>query len=148
MMSTSSLSASRKPTVSRLWQCIAIALLGLFLTAFLQGCGGGKDRQRYDAALNGKTLTLHRGDPFPLRMLVNIQVGAKWQIVELDRSILDLKGEPKISGNIVVGGLARIYSYEYMFQPVTKGTTTLKMNLVKPGVEEPLDTFSVTIVVE
>lgn len=138
---------ARKPTVSRFWRFFALTLLGLSLTAFLQGCGS-KERTRYDAALNGQTLTLHRGDPFPLRMIVNIQTGAKWHIVELDRSILEMRGEPKVTGNIVVGGLARIYSYVYMFQPIAKGTTTLKMNLVKPGVEEPLDTFSVTIVVE
>lgn len=125
-----------------------MAFLGVMLTTVLCGCGGSKDRKFHDAGDNGKTITLQRGEPYMLRMIVNIQAGAKWQIVELDRNVVDTRGEPRVTGNIVVGGLARIYSYEFMFQPVNTGTTTLKMNLVKAGVEEPLDKFSVTLVVQ
>jgi hypothetical protein len=137
-----------RSTRNRLLQFALIAFAGVIIAALLGGCGSDERRKPYDAASNGKTITLHRGEPFHLRMIVNITIGANWQIVELDRSVVDMRGKPMPRGDVVVGGLPRIYNYDYMFQTIRNGTTKLKMNLVKPGVEEPLDKFEVTLVVQ
>ena len=127
---------------------IAMLVFGLALMAALMGgCSSAEDAQTYDLGYNGRTITIQKGDMIHVRMLVNVKSEARWQIVELDRTVIEPLGEPRPMGNIATGGLARIYTYNYSFKAVTSGKTTLKMLLLNPGDTTTLDSFSMTIVV-
>jgi hypothetical protein len=124
-------------------------LLCLFLgiAALLSGCGTGAKPPTYDTGYSGTTIHVKMGEPIMVRLLTNITVGGKWEIVELDRNIVDLNGKPRTMGSVVVGALARIYSTEYDFRGMSEGTTKLVMKLNRPDTGELVDSFEMTIVV-
>lgn len=117
------------------------------LVALLSGCGTGVKPPTYDAGDNNTTIHVKMGEPIQVRLLTNITVGGKWEIVELDKSIVDINGEPRTMGNVVVGALARISSTEYDFRGMSEGTTKLVMQLKHPDTGELIDSFEMTIVV-
>jgi hypothetical protein len=127
----------------RLFSLFAMAILALTLA----GCGS-PDKNHYDAGANARSITIDKGKDFSINLLVNIQVGGHWEIVELDRNIVDLKMKPLGRAQIVAGGLPRLYSYNFVFEGKNIGTTTLKMNLLKDGEDAPLDTLTSTIFVK
>ena len=138
---------NRFHTVSSFRHFIQFALFGILAALLFCGCGSEK-KPSYDAGYNGQTIYLKTGEPFKLNMIVNVLAGGKWEIVELDQSIVAERGHPRARGDVVIGGLPRVYSYRYMFQAVRPGTTKLRMELLKPGEKDPLDTFTVTLVVQ
>lgn len=124
-------------------------LFCLFLgfAALLSGCGTGVKPPIYDAGDNNTTIHVKMGEPIMVRLLTNITVGGKWEIEELDKGIVDINGEPKTTGNVVIGALARIASTEYDFRGMSEGTTKLVMKLKHPQTGELIDSFEMTIVV-
>jgi hypothetical protein len=136
--------SDRNPdSFSRLFQFC----LFLGLAALLSGCGTSSTPTTYDAGYSGSTIHVKMGEPIMVRLLTNITVGGKWEIVELDRNIVDLNGKPKTMGSVVVGALARITSTEYDFRGMSEGTTKLVMKLHHPDTGELVDSFEITIVV-
>jgi hypothetical protein len=133
---------------SRTLSTSVFAALTIMLLTLFAGCGSPDDSKQYDAGANGKQITIEKGDSFNIRMLVNFQVGAQWQIVELDSNIVEQMGPPMGMAQIANGGLARLYNYNYMFRAKSKGRTSLVMELIKPGEKDPLDKFAVTVVVK
>lgn len=124
-----------------------LVCLLLGFAAVLSGCGTGAKPPTYDAGNSGSTIRVKMGEPIMVRLLTNITVGGKWEIVELDRNIVDLNGQPRTMGSVVVGALARISSTEYDFRGMSEGTTKLVMKLLRPGTDELIDSFEMTIVV-
>ena len=134
---------------SRLWPIAMLVFAGALLASILGGCHSGPDPDKaYDSSSNGQTITIERGDTFDIRLISNISIGAKWELVELDRNIAEQVGEARPMAKVVQGGLARLYTYSYTFRAKAEGTTTLKFLLNKPGEEKPLDSYTATIVVK
>lgn len=123
-------------------------MLGLLAVTMLCSCSHGVRGRLYDSGSKGQTITMERGELVAIRLAVNYTIGAEWRITELDRNVVDMLGEPRYSGNVVAGGLARIYSYTYEFKAVSSGTTQLEMKQFKPGSEEPIESFNVTFIVK
>jgi|GEM_PF-4427291 predicted secreted protein len=124
-----------------------LVCLLLGFVAVLSGCGTGGKPPTYDAGDSGSTIHVKMGEPIMVRLLTNITVGGRWEIVELDRAIVDLNGEPRTMGSVVVGALARISSTEYDFRGMKEGSTKLVMRLNRPDTGELVDSFEMTIVV-
>ncbi|HNX04873.1 MAG TPA: hypothetical protein PKI32_05190 [Opitutales bacterium] len=120
----------------------------MILAALAGGCGTSPDKHPYDMGDNGSTINVEMGKPIFLRLLSNLKAGGKWELTQLDRSVVDLYGQPRTEGNVVVGGLARIYSTMYEFRGVGEGTTKIALRLANPDTGEVLDTFEMTVVVK
>ncbi len=133
------------PRILRNSLCLSILLA---ITALLGACTSLEDERQYDYNAKGLTVTSKVGDMFVVRLPVNFKVSARWQIVELDRSILDLQGEPRQMGNVVAGALPRFSTYYYAFKAKSVGNTTLRMELLPPEGGEALDSFDLLIVVK
>jgi len=119
----------------------------ILILTLASGCSSAED-DHYDAGYNGREVTVEKGKNFSVGMVVNIQTGMQWQIVEFDSNIVELTMPPRAMPQIAIGGLPRLDFYNFMFLAKNTGTTTLKMKLVKAGEENPVDTFSMTIVVK
>jgi hypothetical protein len=124
-----------------------LALFSALVLALASGCGTD-DKNLYDTAANGQTITIDRGDMFRVRLMLTTGTGAKWDITELDRNIVEQMGEPKALGQVIVGALPRIYSYHYMFKGHKSGKTKLRFELRAPDKADPLETLEMTIVVK
>lgn len=149
-MTTSQTRKTSPVTLASITCALRLLFLAVFAVtglALVGGCHSHKEIRQYDASSNGQTITIPQGQMFSLRMLTNVQLKARWEIVDLDSGILRAMGEPRVMGAVPVGGLARVYTYNYMFGTVAKGQTTLNMKLVDPDSGELLDSYSVTIVV-
>lgn len=134
---------------SRFFRKLAVIFPAFIAAIMFAACAHhGPKGEQYDIGNNGETVTVKLDKDFSVLLLCPIGDGAKWNITDIDQSIVEQMGPPMGTGNVVSGGLMRFYSYRYMFKPRATGTTTLKMELRAPEDEKPMDTFTLTINVE
>jgi hypothetical protein len=127
----------------------ALSVFAIFCIIAMSLCGcGSTESNHYDISSNGKQITIMENGDFSIGLLVNINTGAEWKIVEIDNNIAELKMPPTSMAQVITGGLQRLYYYNFIFRAKNAGQTVLKMSLLKPGEETPIDTFSATIVVK
>lgn len=136
-----------RPRFSHSFPVLFSALL--LATTFLAACSTPDPEQKvFDTGDNGRTIQKEMGRHLRVRVLNNPDAGAQWQIAELDRSVLELMRPPRVEGKVVVGALAKVYTYEYDFEGIREGTAHLVMKLVKKDSGEVLDTLDITFVIQ
>ncbi|MFA5256775.1 MAG: protease inhibitor I42 family protein [Opitutales bacterium] len=132
----------------KLMKLLFVALSCFFLFALPTGCNTPFRMDSYDSSANGQTVRCSVGSKFNVRLMVSVGSGTQWKIADVDSSVLRMDPNPKMVFNVVVGGLARIYTYYYLFTPVAPGNTTLHMDLVKIDTGEVLESLELKVEVK
>jgi hypothetical protein len=143
-MNTNTDTRPLSPRKPRLWQSIMIFAFAVFALTMNTACKSPIDNT-YGAGSDGKTITVEKGKVFNMCMLVNNQTDAKWQVVEVDNSIIEQMGPPMYMMQIPAGGLPRISNYNFVFRGIKEGTTTLKLIQTLPGQDDPIETVTTTV---
>jgi inhibitor of cysteine peptidase len=128
---------------------VTVAVLVFVGTLVLSACvipgQGGKEVTKAD---NGKTVEVTKGSDLKVVLESNPTTGYKWEVKEVDASILKQAGEAayKADSDAVGAGGKETFT----FNAVGAGQTTLKMEYRRPWeTEEPaVETFAITIVVK
>jgi predicted secreted protein len=102
------------------------------------------------AADNGRTLELAAGEVLVVSLDSNPTTGYGWEVSEIDEGILSQEGEPVYvqggaEGMVGAGG---VETYRFMASGSGKATLTLIYHRAWEEGVEPLETFSVDIVVD
>lgn len=125
-----------------LYTFLAVTLVSIILST--TGCSSaltGKD--------NGTTVTVKTGGTFTVKLEGNPSTGYTWEAKDLDTSILEQVGDATFSGGApgVVGSPGNL---TLTFKALQPGTTTLTLVYHRPWETDvdPIDTFSVTVIVK
>jgi inhibitor of cysteine peptidase len=122
----------------------------------LPGCKTGEtqkemaEKYRLNEGLNGRSLTMLKGEYFSLRLKSNPTTGYSWKITSMDKSILELAEnkyiQEKNKKNAVgVGG-----TDFFLFKAQGVGKTKLKINYIRSWEKyaKPTKTFTLEVTVE
>ncbi len=123
----------------------------LILSALLfSGCGLAKE-VKLDAAANGRQVELQKGQTLVITLESNPTTGYRWEVVELEESILRQMGEPefKVSDSREPPPPGTGGWETWRFEAVKAGQTALELVYHRAWEEgvEPLETFSLQVVV-
>jgi len=127
---------------------VIAVLLALLVLAV--GCGPAKEF-KLDAADNGRQVELQKGQTLVITLESNPTTGFRWEVVELEESILRQMGEPEFKVSDPrqppppgTGGWET-----FRFEAMSAGQTTLELVYHRSWEEgvEPLETFSLQIVI-
>ncbi len=126
---------------------VAVLLSALFLAV---GCGSAQEVQ-IGADDDGRQIALDQGQVLVVTLGSNPSTGYSWQVAEIQEAILKQLGEAEFQasdpgGTPVVGAGG---TETFRFEALKAGQTTLKLVYHRPWEKdvEPLDTFSVQVVV-
>jgi inhibitor of cysteine peptidase len=129
---------------------LALGLLLLLSALIFSGCGPAGE-VKLDASANGSQVELQKGQTLVITLESNPTTGFRWEVVELEESILRQMGEPeyKVSDPREPPPPGAGGWETWRFQAVTAGQTALKLVYHRPWEEgeEPLETFSLQVVV-
>jgi hypothetical protein len=120
--------------------------LCLSLLFLLCACGT-PDHRAYTIGHSGETIHVERGDHFKVRLLANQSTRMAWRVTELDPGILQSE-TPEVENRIPTGGLARLTYYRFDFKATARGSSPLRIELFAPGSDTPVETFTLTVVVD
>lgn len=97
---------------------------------------------------NGKTIEVSPGGTFTITLESNPTTGFSWGIVSGEGGVIQLQGEPKFDSDSALIGAGGVEVFT--FKAIQPGETTLEMNYRRPWETdvEPLDTYTVTIIVK
>jgi inhibitor of cysteine peptidase len=121
-----------------------IALMGLLILT--TGCG--QQKLALTAADKGSQVEVAVGQKILVTLDGNPSTGYSWDVKELETSLLEQVGEAKFESNapslVGSGGTQTL-----TFKALQAGTTTLTLVYHRPWETEvePIDTFSVTVVI-
>lgn len=129
---------------------LALGLVIILSALIFSGCGPAKE-VKLDASANGRQVELQKGQTLVITLESNPTTGFRWEVVELEESILRQMGEPEFKVSDPreppppgTGGWET-----FRFQAVNAGQMALKLVYHRPWEEdvEPLETFSVQVMV-
>jgi len=119
----------------------------LILSALIfSGCGPTKEI-KLDASANGRQIDLQKGQTLVITLESNPTTGFRWEVVELEESILRQMGEPEFQSESDLPGAGGTETWR--FKATNAGQTALQLVYRRPWEEgeEPLETFSLQVVV-
>jgi len=127
-------------------------LILLLMVSSLSACGTSaapeKSARQITQADDGRQIELQAGDTLEITLPVNPTTGFKWEVSDIDSTILRLAGEPTFeqSSNAVGSG----GQVTLRFEAVRPGQTELKLILHRPFEKDapPIQTFEVTVIVK
>jgi len=127
---------------------ITVAVLALVGALVLGACMPGPGGKEITKADNGKTVEVAKGSDVKVVLESNPTTGYKWEVKEVDASILKQAGEATFKADSDAMGAGG--KETFAFNAVGAGQTTLKMEYRRPWETEaqPAETFAVTIVVK
>jgi len=129
---------------------LALGLVLILSALIFSGCWPPKE-VKLDASANGSQVELKKGQALVITLESNPSTGYRWEVVELDESILRQMGEPEFKVSDPreppppgAGGWET-----WRFEAVSAGQTALELVYRRPWEEgvEPLETFSLQVVV-
>jgi hypothetical protein len=85
----------------------------------------------YDRGSRGQTISVEKGEMFSLRLMCSTGTDARWKIVQIDESLLESMGEPRLDNSIPIGGLARVINFTFQFRCKAAGACALRLELQK-----------------
>ncbi len=102
----------------------------------------------YTSKDNGSTVNLSVDDPFEIQLVTNSSTGYKWQVAQLNNTVIKQIGKPvyEIKEGSAIGASGLV---TFKFQTVANGQADLRLEYVR-GFEEnetPSKTFEIKIVV-
>ena len=130
------------------WRVLAVLLSVLVLAV---ACGSSGEVS-VGASASGGQAELERGQVLVVTLESNPSTGFRWEVVDLDESILRQAGESEFEVSDKRGppppGAGGHETFR--FQAASAGQTTLQMVYHRPWEEgvEPLETFSLQVVVQ
>jgi len=125
---------------------VLIALM--LILALFNGC---RDRDKLVTdSDNGNEIRLRTGETLTVRLESNPTTGFRWQVMEIDDSVLGQEGEPEFKAAPGSGGLVGSGGEETIrFKALGTGKTTLTLGYLRPWEEvPPSQTFRIQVVVE
>jgi inhibitor of cysteine peptidase len=132
------------------WRCsmkriLLIFAASLILVLLAAACNAGSIK--VTESMNGQTINAKVGDTIEVVLEGNPTTGYGWYAADLDAAVLSQVGEAefKAESNLIgAGGMIT-----NTFKAEGPGTVTLSLNYWRPWESvQPLQTFSVTVVVE
>ena len=125
---------------------LALGLVIILSALIFTGCGPAKE-VKLDASANGRQVELQKGQTLVITLESNPTTGFRWEVVELEESILRQMGEPEFQSESEAIGAPGVEILR--FQATKAGQTALQLVYHRPWEEgeEPLETFSLQVVV-
>jgi inhibitor of cysteine peptidase len=135
---------------------VVALLLGIMVVGAVAGCAGqtrasdeGANLEAVvlDAAKNGSTVELKKGQSLVVELEGNPSTGYNWQAADLDEAILKQVGEPEFEAESDLVGAPGTVTLR--FEAAGAGQVELKLVYQRPWEEavEPLETFTVQVTV-
>ena len=129
---------------------LALGVVLILSALIFSGCGPAKE-VKLDASANGRQVELQKGQTLVITLESNPTTGFRWEMVEIEESILRQMGEPEFKVSDPreppppgTGGWET-----WRFEAMSPGQAALKLVYHRPWEEdvEPLETFSVQVMV-
>jgi len=122
--------------------------IGIVILAALALSACSTKNLKIGSESNGKTITINQGTSLILTIEGNPTTGYAWAVTDVDQKILSSMGEPGFKTDSKLVGSGGVYTFK--FKAETPGTTTLALDYFRSFEPEnpPLETFSVTVIVE
>ena len=114
----------------------------------LVGCGPSE--VRLDANANGTQKEIQRGTVLFITLDSNPTTGYSWQVAPIEPAIVRQVGNAEYKASAAAPGIVGSGGTEtFRFEPLSAGTTTLKLNYQRPWEKDvaPIKTFTVQITV-
>lgn len=123
-------------------------IVGILIVAAFTLSACGTNSVKIGSESNGKTITINQGTSLILSIEGNPTTGYAWEVTDVDQNILSLTGEPGFKTDSKMVGSGGVYTFK--FKAETPGTTTLTLDYFRSFEPDnpPLETFSVTVIVE
>ncbi len=122
------------------------AIIGVTMVLFLlTGC---TQKVKVDAAMNGTTLEVDRGQEVVLKLDANPTTGYDWELIEVDPAILSQVGDVDYKADSMLIGSGGVNTYT--FEAVASGSTRLKLVYRRSWEIDapPLQTFELVVKVK
>lgn len=125
---------------------LAMGLVLILSALIFSGCGSAKE-VKLDANDNGRQVELQKGQTLVITLESNPTTGYRWEVVEIDESILRQMGEAEFKPESEALGAGGTETFR--FEATNAGQMALKLVYHRPWEEgqEPLETFSLQVVV-
>jgi len=125
---------------------LAMGLVLILSALIFSGCGPAKE-VKLDASANGRQVELQKGQTLVITLESNPTTGYRWEVVEIDESILRQIGEAEFKPESEALGAGGTETFR--FEATNAGQMALKLVYHRPWEEgeEPLETFSLQVVV-
>lgn len=122
------------------------AIIGVTMVLFLlTGC---TQKVKVDAAMNGTTLEVDKGQEVVLKLDANPTTGYDWELIEVDPAILKQVGDVDYKADSMLIGSGGVNTYT--FEAVASGSTRLKLVYRRSWEIDapPLQTFELVVTVK
>ena len=125
---------------------LAMGLVVILSALIFSGCGSAKE-VKLNANDNGRQVDLQKGQTLVITLESNPTTGYRWEVVEIEESILRQIGEAEFKPESEALGAGGTETFR--FEAVSAGKMPLALVYHRPWEEgvEPLETFSLEVVV-
>lgn len=127
---------------------LLLAMTGLIILLAASGCGSGSGKVKVDDSMNGQTITVKSGEIIAVSLEGNPTTGYNWYAVDLDESILSQTGEADFKAGSNLIGAGGVVTTQFMAEGPGTTTLTLEYKRAWETDVEPIQVFTITVVVE